>query len=152
MSFLVTNIQNVIILNFLQRKPERKKWLQKGNKAYKALLSAIFLKRILKDICQLDLFCHTVQLEVYPSMMLKYIPKRQEFKHEQMVARTQLAAIDYNFNIWRDQKKDDHGQPKSDLTTTHQEKKKTLPKNIAKLPSPRTSELVEAHISRFKIN
>ena len=125
-------------------------------------------------------------------MMLKYIPKRQEFKYEQMVARTQLAAIDHNFNIWRDQKTDDHGQPKfyrafskvtgrwtakrlyeekdytfrldlmdmvleqkelkSDLTTMHQEKKKTLPKNIAKLPAPPTSELVEAHISRFKIN
>ena len=41
---------------------------------------------------------------------------------------------------------------KSDLTTMHQEKKKTLPKNIAKLPAPPTSELVEAHISRFKIN
>ena len=41
---------------------------------------------------------------------------------------------------------------KSDITTMHQEKKKTLPKNIAKLPAPPTSELVEAHISRFKIN
>ena len=40
---------------------------------------------------------------------------------------------------------------KSDLTTMHQEKK-TLPKNIAKLPAPPTFELVEAHISRFKIN
>ena len=41
---------------------------------------------------------------------------------------------------------------KSDITTMHQEKKKTLPKNIAKLPAPPNSELVEAHISRFKIN
>jgi hypothetical protein len=41
---------------------------------------------------------------------------------------------------------------KSNLTTIHQEKKKTLPQNIAKLPAPPTSELIEAHISRFKIN
>ena len=47
-------------------------------------------------------------------MMSKYIPKRQEFKYEQMVARTKLTAIDHNFNIWRDQKTDDHGQPKFD--------------------------------------
>lgn len=47
-------------------------------------------------------------------MMLKYIPKRQEleFKYEQMVARTQLFAIDHNFNIWRNKKTDDEGQPK----------------------------------------
>ena len=51
---------------------------------------------------------------------------------------------------------DGHGlrakRTKSDITTMHQEKKKTLPKNIAKRPAPPTSELVEAHISRFKIN
>lgn len=170
----------------------KKKWLQKGSKAHKALLTVIFHKRLLKDIRQLNLFCHTGELEVYHSMMLKYIPKRQEFKYEQMVARTQLSAIDHNFNIWRNQKTDDEGQPKfyrafskvtgrwtakrlyeekdygfrldlmdmvleqkelkSNLTTMHQTKKKTLPQNIAKIPAPPTSELVEAHISRFKIN
>lgn len=41
---------------------------------------------------------------------------------------------------------------KSNLTTMHQTKKKTLPQNIAKIPASQTSELVEAHISRFKIN
>ena len=39
-----------------------------------------------------------------------------------------------------------------DSTTIHQENKKTFPKNIAKFPAPQASELVGAHISRFKIN
>lgn len=126
-------------------------------------------------------------------MMLKYIPKHQEFKYEQMVARTQLTGIDLNYNIWREPKKKDYdGQQKfyrafskvtgrwtakrlfeekefgfrlkmmdmvlkqnelkSNLITKHQEKKKTIPQNIVKCPASPTSEIIEAHISRFKID
>lgn len=37
-------------------------------------------------------------------------------------------------------------------TTAHQEKQKVLPGNIASIPAPTKSELVETHVSRFKIN
>jgi hypothetical protein len=42
---------------------------------------------------QLSLFCHTGDIEVFNSMMLKYVPKRQEFQYPKMVARTQLANV-----------------------------------------------------------
>ena len=55
----------------------KKKWLKEKGKAYVALEAVINDKRILKDLRQLNLFCHTGDLEVYHSMMLKYVPKRQ---------------------------------------------------------------------------
>ena len=38
------------------------------------------------------------------------------------------------------------------IITPHQAKKAILPRNIATVPAPEKSELVEAHVSRFKIN
>ena len=46
-------------------------------------------------------FHHTGQLEVFHSMMLKYVPKSQHFSYQGMVARTQLAALDHNYNLNR---------------------------------------------------
>ena len=40
---------------------------------------------------------------MYHSMMLKYLPKRQQFSYNGMIARTQLAAIDNNENAGRGQ-------------------------------------------------
>jgi hypothetical protein len=51
-----------------------------------------------KDIRQLSEFCHTGILEVYHSLMLKYVPKRPEFYLDQMWTRTALAAMDHNFS------------------------------------------------------
>ena len=76
----------------------KKKWLRKKSKAYKALEKIVLDKRMQKDIKQLNQFCHTGEIEVYHSMMLKYVPKRQEFQYPQMVTRTQLAVLDHNFN------------------------------------------------------
>ena len=170
----------------------KKKWLKRSGKAFKALESVINDKKILKDLRQLNLFCHTGDLEVYHSMMLKYVPKRQEFQYPQMVARTQLSALDHNFNLCPRQKETADGQPQfapvfpkatgrwcvkkryeakdysfrtemlelvlsakmnnETLITPHQAKKAILPKNIATVAAPEKSELVEAHVSRFKIN
>lgn len=40
---------------------------------------------------------------MYLSMMLKYLPKREHFSYNGMIARTQLAAIDKNENAGRGQ-------------------------------------------------
>ena len=42
-------------------------------------------------------------LEVFHSMLLTYAPKRQEFGYPQMEARMQLAAMDHNSNVNRQQ-------------------------------------------------
>ena len=88
----------------------KKKWLKNGSKALKALENIVCDKRLLKDIRQLNLFCHTGDLETYHSMMLKHVPKRQAFGYAQMVARTQLAVLDHNFNLKRDVALDSQGQ------------------------------------------
>ena len=76
----------------------KKKWLKKGSKAHNALKEVVLDKRLTKDIRHLSEFCHTGSLEVYHSLMTKYVPKRQEFDYDQMNARTALAVIDHNMS------------------------------------------------------
>ena len=78
-----------------------KKWFKPIDKAYKALEKVVNDPRVVKDLRHLSLFCHTGDIEVFHSMMLKYVPKRQEFQYPQMVARTQLAALEDNFILKR---------------------------------------------------
>ena len=59
----------------------------------------------MKDIQQLTLCCHTGSFEVYHSVQTKYVPKRQHFSYEAMVAPTQLSALDHNANIGRQHRK-----------------------------------------------
>ena len=44
-------------------------------------------------------------LEVFHSTMTKYTPKRLHFFYESMLARTQLAVLDHNYNVGREQAK-----------------------------------------------
>ena len=76
-------------------------WLKAGSPSHKVLQEIVFNKRFLNDLHKLTEFHHTGQLEVYHSVMLKYVPKRQHFPYKGMVARTQLAAMDHNFNLDR---------------------------------------------------
>ncbi|KAL7381559.1 hypothetical protein ABVT39_007691, partial [Epinephelus coioides] len=48
-------------------------------------------------------FKHTGSVEVYHNVMLKYLPKRLHFGYDTMVARTQLAILDNNYNVGREQ-------------------------------------------------
>lgn len=42
--------------------------------------------------------------------MTKYMPKRIHFSHQGMVARTQLAALDHNYNVGREQSMTKRGE------------------------------------------
>ena len=80
----------------LSRRKERKtKWLEDGSSAYIALEEVVLNKKFLKDIEKLREFHHTGELEVYDSLLLKYVPKRLHFSYKGMVARTQLAVTDH---------------------------------------------------------
>ena len=92
-------------------KARQKKWLSKGSKAHNALKEIILDKRLRKDIKQLSEFCHTGNIEVFHSLLTKYVPKRQEFDQDQMQARTTIAVIDHNLSQNRGQKLDKSGQP-----------------------------------------
>ncbi|VDI08350.1 Hypothetical predicted protein [Mytilus galloprovincialis] len=82
---------------------DTKKWLVHDSNAQKALKEIVLDKRLRKDIRQLNEFCHTVNLEVFHSLLLKYTPKRQDIDNDQMWTRTAFAVIDHNLNQNRGQ-------------------------------------------------
>lgn len=51
----------------------------------------------------------TGALEVYHNVMLKYLPKRLHFGYDTMVARTQLAIMDNNYNVGWEQAETSEG-------------------------------------------
>ena len=61
------------------------------------------------DLQHLTKFCHTGLLEV------EYIPKRIQFSYRGMVAQTELATIDHNNNVGRDQATTRDREPKFSL-------------------------------------
>ena len=84
-------------------------WLTVDSGAFIALESVVCNKQITKDIQKLTDFCHTGQLEVYHSTLLKYATKRQHFHYGGMQTRLQLAALDHNHNVDRDLATDSTG-------------------------------------------
>ena len=79
-----------------QEEEELIPYLDKESGVYAALKSIVMDKNLLKALRQVTCFCHTGELEVFHSMMLKYCPKRQHFGYEGMTARTMLAVLDWN--------------------------------------------------------
>ena len=81
----------------LSKESERSKvWLSPKSQAFEALQKIVFDKTILKDIVHLTKVSHTGVLEVYHSLLNKWAPKSTHFSYKGMIARTQLAAIDFN--------------------------------------------------------
>ena len=73
-----------------------RKWLKTDSPSFLALKNAVENKKILADMKDLSKFCHAGSLEVFHSVLNKYFPKRLHFTLEGMIARTQLAVLDYN--------------------------------------------------------
>ena len=91
---------------------EDTKWLKPRSSAHIALEEVVTNKKLLKDISKLTEFHHTGNLEVYHFLLLKYAPKRQHFSYKGMIARTQLAVIDHNSNVKRQQAQVKRGENK----------------------------------------
>ncbi|KAL1276201.1 hypothetical protein QQF64_035824 [Cirrhinus molitorella] len=87
----------------------RKKWLGNDSHAFHTLQTLVLDKGLIKDLRQMALFKHTGQLEVFHSVLLKYCSKNLHFHYESMVARTQLAILDHNENVGRQQAKTSSG-------------------------------------------
>ena len=75
---------------------KQRKWLQPGTVAFLAVESIVKNKRELCDLSYLVNVCHTGNLEVFHSLLNNYCPKRLHFSPHGMIARTQLAVLDYN--------------------------------------------------------
>ncbi|XP_069824413.1 uncharacterized protein [Dendropsophus ebraccatus] len=74
-------------------------WLERGSAAHEQLKNIVENPSLLEDLKQLSFHCHTGELEIYYRTCLKYRPKTLHFFMDSMVARTQLAALDYNRNV-----------------------------------------------------
>ncbi|XP_060786514.1 uncharacterized protein LOC132892136 [Neoarius graeffei] len=72
------------------------KWLKKPSPAFSALQAMVTDAGLLKAMKNMTHFCHTGDLEVFHSMLLKYCPKRHHFHYDAMYGRLMLAAIDWN--------------------------------------------------------
>ncbi len=80
---------------------KKKAWLKGAT--LQAVKDIVFDPRLLRDIRQISLFCHTGSLENFHSSLLVYCPKRQEFDYAAMLARSQLAVLHHNNNVGREQ-------------------------------------------------
>ena len=87
----------------MKRETKSIKWLKPGSLAYIALEQVEKNKNLIKDVTKLTEFHHTGELEQYHSLMLKYVPKCEQFSYSGMIAQTQLAILDRNHNVDRDQ-------------------------------------------------
>ena len=87
---------------------KRKRWLKEGSPAFIALERVVMNKTLLGDLKYLASFNHTGNLEVFHSLYNKYCPKRLHFGLHGMIARSQLAILDFNAgaNVGQAQTKD----------------------------------------------
>jgi hypothetical protein len=80
-------------------------WFQEGSAAHEELKGILLKPKLLQDIRFLSMFIHTSLLENFHSCILKYAPKRLFFRKDSMLARTELAVIDHNRNLNREELK-----------------------------------------------
>ncbi|CAN2388471.1 hypothetical protein PRIEUP_LOCUS16417 [Pristimantis euphronides] len=78
---------------------QRRKWLNKGGKAHKSLKTIVLNKKLQQNLRHVSHFSNSTELEVYHGATSKYLPKRDTFFVEDLVARTQLAILDHNNNV-----------------------------------------------------
>lgn len=101
----------------LSKENQRSKaWLSPKSQAFEALQAIVFDKAILKDMVHLTKFSHTGILEVYHSVLNKWAPKSTHFSLRGMIARTQLAALDFNLGSPLNQAKTKDGEYKYNVT------------------------------------
>ena len=77
-------------------KQRKKNWLSPTSESFKALQDILFSNSILKYLSYLTKFSHTGTLEVYHSLYNRWLPKSIHFSFHGMIARTQLAILDFN--------------------------------------------------------
>ena len=64
--------------------------------AFEVFQSIVLDPKVLNDLAFLTKFCHTGVLELYHSLYNKWAPKNQHFSYAGMLARSQLAIMDFN--------------------------------------------------------
>eukprot|EP00079_Xenopus_tropicalis_P032068 XP_017945839.1 PREDICTED: uncharacterized protein LOC108645280 [Xenopus tropicalis] len=123
-----------------------KKWITPSHPAYSTLVAILNSKQLMKDITQIEKFCHTGDLENYHSKVLKYRPKRIAFKLDSMYARTMLAALSHNKNVDRPQATV-HCSKKSEFPVGEKRFKIVFPKHKKEwVAKPIFEEISDVHL------
>ncbi|KAM4617348.1 uncharacterized protein O3C94_021388 [Discoglossus pictus] len=78
---------------------EERPWIPKNTMAYSVLEKLIGSGQIQKDMQHLAEYCHTAEIEMFHTMVLKYLPKNVKFKMDAIQARTKLAILAHNTNV-----------------------------------------------------
>ena len=100
---------------YSKEEAKKKVWLKPSSESFNALQDIVFNKLIIKDLNQLNQFSHTGSLEVYHSLYNRWVPKSTHFSYNGMIARSQLAAIDFNLSTTLPQAKDFEGNKRFDV-------------------------------------
>ena len=74
-----------------------------GSEAHEKLKSIILEPGLLKDMIQMTEQVNTTVLEVFHAVKIRYLPKSTFYQMEKMIAGTQLAALDHNNSVNREQ-------------------------------------------------
>ena len=77
----------------------QKPFLKLHSPTYIVLEKIVLDKATLSDLKYLTNFNHTGTLEVYHSLYNKYCPKWLHFSYNGMIARSQLAVLDFNSGV-----------------------------------------------------
>ena len=101
--------ENLIFTKCEHKELAKRLWLTPGSIALNALNSIVTDRNLLKAILYLADFCHTCNLEVYHSVIFKYLLNNIHFSHEGMVFCRQLAILHFNHVIT-----DEHAKRKED--------------------------------------
>ena len=101
---------------------QKGKWIPKGAPTHGALKAIVLDPRTINDFKFLT-HLHSGELDVYHSLYNVYCPKRLSFSYEVMYVRTQLAGMDHNSDVGRQQAKINKGElryktPLSKLSNT----------------------------------
>ena len=119
-----------------------KPWLKESSFAYAAVQRIAADKNLLSDLKHLTNFSHTGTLEVYHSLYNKYSPKRLHFSYAGMIARAQLAVLDFNSGVGLDQARNKKGN----LRYKHQTSKITQSWVAKKITEKKDREPFQSHI------
>ena len=76
-----------------------KPFLKARSAAFTNLERVVKEKSLLSYLKYLTNFNHAGTLEVYHSLHNKYCPKRLHFSYEDMIARSELAVLDFNAGV-----------------------------------------------------
>ena len=90
------NFKSTFIPHLTKKQVKAKERLSPKSEAFEALQYIVLDKKVLEDLSCLTKFCITGVLEIYHSLYNKWAPKRQPFSYLGMLARSQLAIMDFN--------------------------------------------------------